>query len=447
MPRRPRSRAPHRAILCRPRCAEPRAAACLALALALALARARPRPRRRPARRSPPGVAELLARVQDAAARSDPPAALAAVDGWTGPAHPHVDLARGHAYALADRLDPAITAYRAALAAEPTLRPAGLGLIAALARREHWPALTTELPRWHDPATADAPTLRLWLAAALGAEDAILAEEIARRALVRWPDEPRFRRGLAHALLVTERPAAAAAVIRRLIAAEPADPALWQQLAQAAPDAATRRAAPRSRRARRTHRPPAPRPPRRSAPRRRPRPAALAYARPLGATPLAIRAAVAADATEQAAAWLAAAIPAAADRDPRRLRRLAARVALARARPRHARAELAARSSPPTPPTSPCSCSSPPSNATPAPSTAPKPSSARAPPPPAPKPASPSPGSPTSSSAAVAAPKPPPSSAATSPPGPPTPPPARSSPSPRGEALVAAANRAPYSPP
>ncbi|MCB9552268.1 MAG: hypothetical protein H6705_10380 [Myxococcales bacterium] len=340
MPRRPRSRAPHRAILCRPRCAAPRAAA------PRRASRSRsPSPRARPAHaadppvEAPAAVAELLARVQDAAARSDPPAALAAVDGWTGPAHPLVDLARGHAYALADRLDPAITAYRAALAAEPTLRPAGLGLIAALARREHWPALTTELPRWHDPATADAPTLRLWLAAALGAEDAILAEEIARRALVRWPDEPRFRRGLAHALLVTDRPAAAAAVIRRLIAAEPADPALWQQLAQAAPDAATRRAALEAAVL--------------AEPTDRPRrahlveallaaghaPAALAYARPLGATPLAIRAAVAADATEQATAWLAT-IPA-ADRDPP-LRRLAARVALARGDRDTARAELAA---------------------------------------------------------------------------------------------------------
>ncbi|MEZ4430871.1 MAG: hypothetical protein R3F65_00555 [bacterium] len=418
MPRRPRSRAPHRAILCRPRCAAPRAAAPRRASRSRSPSPPRSPPPTPPTRPSKP---PRRSPSSSPASRTPPPEATPpprSPPSTAGPAPPTlVDLARGHAYALADHLDPAITAYRAALAAEPTLRPAGLGLIAALARREHWSALTTELPRWHDPATADAPTLRLWLAAALGAEDAILAEEIARRALVRWPDEPRFRRGLAHALLVTDRPAAAAAVIRRLIAAEPADPALWQQLAQAAPDAATRRAALEAAVL--------------AEPTDRPRrahlveallaaghaPAALAYARPLGATPLAIRAAVAADATEQAAAWLAA-IPA-ADRDPA-LRRLAARVARPRRprhRPRRARCGLAADAVPVLVQLAALERDAGALDRAEA-------LSARA------AALGPEAGLAVawlvpSSSAAAAAPKPPPSSAATSPPAPPTPPPAR----------------------
>lgn len=300
-----------------------------AIALALCLmASARAEPAETPAE-----VAALLGQVQAAAAAGDRAAALAAVEGWQGPAHPLADLARGHAYALAERHPDAIAAYRAALAADATLRPAGLGLIGALARAERWGALAAELPRWHDPATADDKTMRLWLAAVLGADDALLAEEVARRGLLRWPADDRFRRGLAHALLTSGRRDAAAAALRPLIAASPGDAELWTQLARAAEGDTARLAleaavlADPTDRGRRTRLVEA------LLAARRPH-AALRYAEPLGPSPLTVRAALAADDPAQAAEWLAA-LP---TPDPR----LAARVALANGDRVGARAALAA---------------------------------------------------------------------------------------------------------
>ncbi len=286
----------------------------------------------------PPGVGPLLATVEQAIAAGDGPAALAAVEGWDGPAHPLVALARGHALSLAGRHPDAIAAYRAALAGQPDLREAGLGLIGALARAEDWAGLCAELPRWMHLADAEQRTVRLWLAAALGAGDMLLAEEVARRGLVRWPGDEQLRRGLAHALLATDRPRAAAAALRRLLDAHPDDAGLWQRLATADPTLARPAleaavlVAPDDREARarlvtaqlaagQTA-------------------AALRYAAPLASGPdrvLAVRAAVAAGDVDQAAAWLEGV----ADRTPE-VRRLRARVALARGDRATARRELSA---------------------------------------------------------------------------------------------------------
>lgn len=303
-----------------------------ALALALLVAPARAEPT------APPQVAALLDAVQTAAGAGDAAAAMAAVEGYTGPAHPLAALARGHALTLAERHAEAAEAYRAALAGDADLRPAGLGLVGALARLERWEELTAELPRWVHAAEADDRTLRLWLAAALGAGDALLAEEIARRGMVRFPADPLFRRGLAHALLATGRPVAAAAALRRLLVAAPTDAELWQRLAAADPAVA--------------------RPALEAAVLADPDdleararlvgaliaadhgPAALRYAKPLAARGdrlLAVRAAVAAGDMAQAAAWLEGV----SDRGPV-ARRLAARIALARGDREAARAALAA---------------------------------------------------------------------------------------------------------
>lgn len=293
--------------------------------------------RAEPPAEAPAEVAALLGQVQAAAAAGDRAGALAAIEGWRGPAHPLADLARGHAFALAERYDDAIGAYRGALAVDATLRPAGLGLIGALARAEQWAALCAELPRWHDPASADDKTMRLWLAAALGAEDALLAEEVARRGLVRWPGDGRFRRGLAHALLTSGRRDAAAAALRPLIAASPGDAELWMQLARASEGEAARLALEAAVLAEPADR------------RRRARlvevllaggraDAALRYAGPLGATSLTVRAALAAGESARAAEWLAE-LP-----EGERDGRLAARVALANGDRVAARAALVALS-------------------------------------------------------------------------------------------------------
>ncbi len=299
-----------------------------------------------PAAQPPPSeVGALLTAMRAPLEASDARAALDLLQAYAGPAHPLVDLARGHALTLADRHDEAIAAYRAAVAGDPTSREAGMGLVGALARGERWSALCAELPRWQAVETADAPTLRLWAAAALGAGDMLLAEEVARRAVVRFPNDDALRRALAHALSASGRPAAAAATLRRLLDVTPGDGDLWQQLAVAAP-AVSRPALEAAVLA----------DPEARAPRRRLVTALLAagqgavalrYAAALldgradAVEPadrlLAVQAAVAAGETQRAGAWLVD-LP---DADPR-ARRLKARVALTRGDAPAARAELAA---------------------------------------------------------------------------------------------------------
>lgn len=179
----------------------------------------------------PIGVAELLEDAGAALERGDAAAALARADAWKGPPHPLIDLVRGHALVRTEQWDAAVKAYRSALAADPDLEPAGRGLMAALARLERFPELTPVLARHAEASRADAQTLGLWLATALNTADLSLAEAVCRHGLLRFPEDVRFRQGLARVLLDTGRPAEAEALLRGLLAATPDDAARWQQLA------------------------------------------------------------------------------------------------------------------------------------------------------------------------------------------------------------------------
>lgn len=179
----------------------------------------------------PQPVAQHVQAISDALAQGDHARAVTLSAGWTGAQHPLVHLVRGHALSAADKTDAAVAAYEAALRADPTLKPAAMGLINTLARADRWDAVRPLVARWIDPARANSSGVRLLLSAALETGDRPLAEAVARQGMLRFPDAVQFRRGLAHVLVEAGRGREAESHLRWLLRAAPADPVLWQQLA------------------------------------------------------------------------------------------------------------------------------------------------------------------------------------------------------------------------
>lgn len=172
-----------------------------------------------------------LAKTLDAARQAgDAAGALQALAGYRGPAHPLLSLALGHAYARNDQPEAAEQAYRQALALDPLLHEAGLGLAGLAARREDWPA-AVKLLAAHCDANADERALLLYAQAAWRTGDARLATVLTQQGLARFPDQPGWRRLDLALLIQARRWAEAGAAARSALAAAPRQAELWRQLA------------------------------------------------------------------------------------------------------------------------------------------------------------------------------------------------------------------------
>jgi tetratricopeptide (TPR) repeat protein len=176
-------------------------------------------------------VPEELAQALNAARQAgDVATALKSLEGYRGPAHPLLSLALGHAYARSDRQEDAEKSYRQALALDPLLHEAGLGLAGLAARREDWSA-ARQLLAAHCDANADDRALLLYAQAAWRTGDARLATVLTQQGLVRFPDQPGFRRLDLALLIQARRWAEAAAAARSALAIAPRQAELWRQLA------------------------------------------------------------------------------------------------------------------------------------------------------------------------------------------------------------------------
>jgi len=181
----------------------------------------------------PPALAELLSAAQ-ADLRADHPAeAVARLRTLPKDTADHAlrHLLLGHAYARQSALEPAAAAYQQALAMDPGMSEAGLGLAQVRFRQERWRDAADLLGRYVDTATCDADLLVLYAQAARESADAALARLLVDKGVLRFPGDVRFRR-LDLAVAVDEDDAEAVRrAVRHLLARDPTDADLWQRLA------------------------------------------------------------------------------------------------------------------------------------------------------------------------------------------------------------------------
>jgi hypothetical protein len=159
------------------------------------------------ARAIPP---EAAAALNAAAAAKDPAAALAALDAYHGPPQALIECARAQADdQLADAAGPAgqpqrqaaTAAYHAALALDPGLRQAHLGLAQDAARADDWATARDEIAAGLDIDRATAPELLFYAQAAAATGDWTLATVLSERGILRFPGEKAFRQQRLDALV------------------------------------------------------------------------------------------------------------------------------------------------------------------------------------------------------------------------------------------------------
>jgi len=190
----------------------------------------------------PPELAKLLSAAQEDLRSGRPRAAIDRLMAYRGKDHALRHLVLAHAHAGRSDLPSAGGAYRQALSMSPRMREAGIGLAQVYARQENWADAARLLGRFVkvDACGADvlmlyadacgADVLMLYAQVAQRLEDRRLAGLLARKGIVRFPRDVRFRR-LDLAVLMDEGDhAAAARAVTVLLAETPADAALWRQL-------------------------------------------------------------------------------------------------------------------------------------------------------------------------------------------------------------------------
>jgi tetratricopeptide (TPR) repeat protein len=142
-------------------------------------------------------------------------------------------LVLGHAHLRQSALEPAAAAYRRALAMDPAMTEAGLGLAQVRVRQERWRDAADLLGRHLDAGACPADLLFLYAQTARSLEDGRLARLLVEKGIARFPSDARFRR-MDLALAVDEGDAKAAArAAEYLLAASPGEADLWRHLAWA----------------------------------------------------------------------------------------------------------------------------------------------------------------------------------------------------------------------
>ena len=181
----------------------------------------------------PPAMADLLSAAQ-ADLRADRPAQAVErlrtlPDGVEDHALRHLLL--GHAHVRQSAFDQAAAAYQQALAMDPAMTEAGLGLAQVRFRQERWRDAADLLGRYVSTDTCEADLLVLYAQAARELADAALARLLVDKGVLRFPGDARLRQ-LDLAVAVDEDDTEAVRrAVRYLLDREPTDADLWQRLA------------------------------------------------------------------------------------------------------------------------------------------------------------------------------------------------------------------------
>ena len=188
----------------------------------------------------PAAVAQLLTQ----AAKATPQEVVQLIDAWKGDAHPLLLLARGQARVrLAQEarepqrtleLHGAHEDFSHALALEPTLKQAHLGLAQSAALTEDWKTASREVAAGCDPLSADSSLIEFQSQAALRAGDWRLATLAVQEGILRFQDDQALRRIEIAVLVHGKRIEDAHQAILALLAQNPQDAELWRDLSWAA---------------------------------------------------------------------------------------------------------------------------------------------------------------------------------------------------------------------
>ena len=146
-------------------------------------------------------------------------------------------LLLGYAYARQSSLTQAAAAYGQALAMDPKMAEAGVGLAQVRARENRWREAADLLGRYLNVEACEADLLFLYARAARTLQDARLSRLLVEKGIARFPSDDRFR----HMDLALAFDAGDAAdvmrAVRYLLTKSPNDADLWRRLAWAKGDA------------------------------------------------------------------------------------------------------------------------------------------------------------------------------------------------------------------
>ncbi len=193
---------------------------------------------------APPPSTEALVALHGAQSETDPAKALAILLAYKGPDHAWVETLRGQlsrqlAQSDADpaarfrHLADAQSAFAAAVALDPSLRQAHLGLAQLAAERGDYRTAGAEIGVGLEWADASAAELKFAAQCALQCEDWRLATVIAQQGMERFPTDPDFRHLELVELVRGGRADEARQALTALLAQNPLDGTLWRQLAWA----------------------------------------------------------------------------------------------------------------------------------------------------------------------------------------------------------------------
>lgn len=182
----------------------------------------------------PEKLAKVLSAAQDDLRSNRPQQAIARLRAFRGEDHALRHLLLGHAYAHQDEWPSAEAAYCKALDMDPALRQAGVALAQVYVRRSDWPRAARLLGAHVDADACRADVLLLYAQVARELGDRRLCGVLARKGIVRFPADLRFRRLDLAVLVDAGEHTAARRAAAVLLKAAPADADLWQQLAFAA---------------------------------------------------------------------------------------------------------------------------------------------------------------------------------------------------------------------
>jgi len=178
----------------------------------------------------PPEVAILLTGISEV----EPVEALRRIEAYAGPQHVLVVLARGQARWRLGQAIEAEADFNVALAADPSLNQARIGLAQCAAAREDWLAASRFAAAAINPVHADRELMAFLANTALRAGDARLATLAAQAGILRFPDDQALRRIELAVLVQAGRAEDARQAILGLLAKAPDDVELWRHLAWAA---------------------------------------------------------------------------------------------------------------------------------------------------------------------------------------------------------------------
>jgi len=196
-----------------------------------------------PGRAEPPArtvsgeLAGLLSRAQEDLRSGRAREAIARLSAFRGEDHALRQLLLGHAHVQQSNLQAAGAAYRAALKMDPAMAEAGIALAQVLGRQESWAASATLLGRFVETDSCEADVLLLYAQVARRLADERLCGLLARKGILRFPADGRFRRLDLAICIGRGDHRAARETLALLMKDAPADAGLWQQLASLADQA------------------------------------------------------------------------------------------------------------------------------------------------------------------------------------------------------------------